>query len=80
MNFGTCPYCDDLMDFVEVPPNAPAWCKFTCNSCTKTVWRWLTRINPQAWKEEDFLETYEIDEENKRITVREGKEDVVQKE
>ncbi len=29
---------------------------------------------------EDFNETYEVDEENKKIKVREGKIDIVQKE
>lgn len=80
MIIGGCPYCNALMRGVGVPPGAPAWMKDTCEDCEKTVWRWLTRINPQAWKEEDFLETYEVDEEKKQIKVREGKIDTVQAE
>lgn len=75
---GGCPYCNGSMAWVEPPPQAPSWMKEVCDDCGKTVWRWLTRVNPQAWTEEDFLEIYTVDEANKRITVQEGKTDVVQ--
>lgn len=77
---GGCPYCNALMAMVEVPPNAPGWFRDTCDACGKTVWRWLTRINPQAWKEEDFLAQYEVDDVKHEIKTREGKTDTVQEE
>lgn len=80
MIIGGCPYCNSSMRWVGVPDSAPIWMKDTCEDCEKVVWRWLTRINPQAWKEEDFLEIYAVDEEKKNINVREGKTDVVQEE
>lgn len=77
---GGCPYCNASMSWVEVPPQAPSWMKEACEECGKTVWRWLTRVNPQALTEEDFLAVYEVDEEGRRIKVRAGKVDVVQME
>lgn len=74
---GGCPYCNNSMAWVEPPPNAPMWCKEICEECGKTVWRWLTRINPQAWTEEGFLAQYEVDEEKKCIYTRAGKSDTV---
>lgn len=74
---GGCPYCNASMDWIEVPPNAPGWCKEVCADCGKTVWRWITRVNPQAWKEEDFLAQYEVDEERRAIFTRPGKTDTV---
>lgn len=80
MIFGLCPYCSASMSWIEVPANAPGWYRDKCEGCKKTVWRWLTRINPQAWKEEDFLAQYEVDAVARKINVREGKTDTVQEE
>lgn len=77
---GGCPHCNASMSWVEVPPQAPSWMKEVCEECGKTAWRWLTRVNPQALTEEDFLAVYEVDEEGRRIKVRAGKVDVVQME
>jgi len=50
----------------------PKFQKLTCKTCGRVVWLYHTRLVPEAYTEEAFLEEYEVDEETKMLTKRQG--------
>jgi len=72
MNFGACPYCDQLMGMFCVPNRTPAYAKVQCSQCGKDVWYRFSRVDPQAWRVEDFEQQYTVDEAMHTITRKEA--------
>ena len=68
MNFGACPYCDKFIGMFEVPDETPAFAKVQCERCGKDVWYRFSRIDPQAWRIEDFEREFTVDEATHTIT------------
>jgi hypothetical protein len=66
MNFGECPYddCDNFF-FLSLPEKTPMFEKLTCDRCGRTVWYRLSRIDPEAFTESDFLKHFAVDEKSK---------------
>lgn len=71
MNIGECPYedCDEVL-VLEMPEKTPAFAPITCDGCGRVVWYRFSRVDPEAWTEEGFLENYEIDSVSKTVTRR----------
>ncbi len=68
MNFGDCPYpgCKGFLQ-VFIPDVTPAYTKLDCPECGKPVWYRVSRVDPTAYTEENFLKCHTIDEVNKSI-------------
>ena len=69
MNFGDCPYCNDLIGFFEVPERTPAYSIVKCESCGKDIWYRFSRIDPQAWTIEDFEKEFIIELQDDEILI-----------
>lgn len=71
MLFGNCPYddCDEPM-YNPSPENMPAFEKTTCKACGRTIWLYHSRIDPKAYTETGFLESYDLDEENRSVRAK----------
>jgi glutaredoxin len=71
MNIGECPYndCDEVF-LLPIPKNTPTYQKRTCPTCKRPLWYKFSRINPEAWTEEDFLKLFTVDEETKEIRLK----------
>jgi len=68
MNFGERPYDDcDAFISVGVPDKTPAFTRFVCNECDRVVWYKLSRIDPVAYTESQFLRDFDVDEETMKI-------------
>ena len=68
MNIGTCPHdgCDEIF-MLEVPEQTPAYALIDCDGCGRKVWYRFSRINPQAWTQEAFEATHDVDHETHKI-------------
>jgi hypothetical protein len=69
MNYGECPYCNDLIGFFE-PEKLSTFAKVECESCGKDVWYFFSSVNPTAWTVEDFEKEFIVDSENRTIEKR----------
>jgi len=67
MNFGDCPYCDKFLGLLPCPDKTPAFAKIKCEHCGKEIWYRFSRVDPQAWRVEDFEKEFEVDDELKTI-------------
>ena len=73
MNLGSCPYegCTGVF-LTELPDRPlPAFVRDVCEECHRVVWRKFSRVDPQAWTEEDFFAKFTIDEAAKLIVPKE---------
>lgn len=66
MIFGSYPCCDADMS-IAMSEN-PGYFRELCPSCGTPVWHKLSRLDPQSWREVDFLKEHRIDEATKTIT------------
>lgn len=68
MNFGNCPY-DDCAGFLSfaVPDNTPQYIPAECPECKRKIWYRLSRIDPRAYTEADFLKDFTVDHEKKTV-------------
>lgn len=66
MIFGECPHCAEPFT-VGVPDNTPQMLKYTCESCGKWFWEYLSRINPRAYMPHEV----EVNEETKSVKIKE---------
>lgn len=71
MNFGDCPYegCRGLLS-MALPDCTPAYERILCPTCERPVWYRLSRIDPMAWTEADFLAEHELDETTRQVRGR----------
>ncbi len=74
MNFGACPYCDKFMGLLRVPEITPAYAKVKCQSCGRDVWYRFSRIDPEAWRVEDFERVYAVGKLAHDVVRKHGKE------
>ena len=71
MNCGECPYDDcDEVRMTALPEHTPAFCRVVCEKCHRPFWLKLSRLDPAAWTEADFLAEFIVDEATKSITPR----------
>ncbi len=70
MIIGEYPCCDQPLTLVLPDRQLPCFQKEACPHCGKTVWHRLSRLDPESYTEEAFLEKYHLDENNKTITVK----------
>jgi hypothetical protein len=68
MNFGECPYddCNEML-WIEIPDHSGKWFPMLCPKCHRKVWYFVSRIDPKAWTEADFLKKFTVNEFTKTI-------------
>lgn len=68
MIFGECPYndCDEPI-CIACADRCPAYQRIVCKKCGRVFWEKHSRINPEAFTEEDFNKKYKIDEETREV-------------
>ena len=71
MNIGQCPYDCGATIVMEVPAVTPVYTLTSCPNCLRLVWYRLSRIDPMAWTEEEFLLTHKVDHELRIIKEKE---------
>lgn len=71
MIFGECPYCEQpVVNHLARDRPLPCFEKVECESCKKWYWLKHSRVDPEAWTDEEFRKLYEINEETKAIKPR----------
>lgn len=71
MQIGECPYDDcEHVQWRVYEGDTPRVAKDSCESCGRIVWIWFSRIDPDAYTDEEFNERFEIDEEARHIKPR----------
>jgi len=66
---GDCPYegCDHH-EWRELPDAAlPVMSRETCDGCDRIVWVRYSRVDPEVWTEEGFLNNFDVDAATKSI-------------
>lgn len=48
----------------------PLFQKIKTECCGKTIWLKHSRVDPTAWTDEDFRKEYDVDDEMKKITIK----------
>jgi len=73
MILGTCPYpnCDQFMANPIADLPLPQYERLRCEHCGRVVWLKHSRIDPEAWTDEDFREAHDVDDETKAVTPKE---------
>lgn len=61
------------MLMIAVPDRTPCYVEVACETCKRPVWYRLSRVDPIAWTEADFLAEHNIDREKNLITRKDGK-------
>lgn len=71
MIFGYCPYPD--CDHAHAIPllEGRVHERLKCDKCGRVYWLLHSRIEPQAWTDEDFRRLHEVDDLGKRVRVKE---------
>lgn len=69
MMIGSYPCCGAPL-MIELPDRTPAFAPEECPHCGTKVWHRLSRLDPQTWTEEAFLEEFIVDDESRSITER----------
>lgn len=67
MVFGDCPYCDEPFA-IGSPDKTPQMGKVTCEKCGKWFWEYFSRINPQAFLQDEVI----ADEKTKSVKLAKG--------
>ena len=67
MIFGECPYCDEPFT-IGTPDNLPQMLKYTCESCNKWFWEYLSRFEPRSYLPEEV----EVNEETKTVKIKDS--------
>lgn len=67
MIIGECPNCNGPL-IIPLAEHCPCFQKHWCDKCGGLIWTLHSRLNPQSFNEEGFLEKYKVDEITKNIT------------
>ncbi len=68
MIMGACPYCDaGMMNPIADLP-LPKFQKLITECCGKTIWLRHSRVDPQAFTDEDFKNKFIVNEETREIS------------
>lgn len=72
MIIGSCPYddCNEPLMLGLPDMQLPAFSRHECDGCHRLIWTKFSRVDPQSWTEDGFLEEYEIDEETRQLKPR----------
>lgn len=72
MNLGGCPYagCDGFFSTV-LPERTPVYYQTVCDLCQRVVWLKLSRVDPEAYTEDSFVQKYLVNKETHTIEPRE---------
>lgn len=62
MILGSYPCCDGDLAFALPEGDLPKYGKEACPHCGATVWHRFSRLDPESFTEEQFLERYRVDE------------------
>lgn len=73
MIIGEYPCCDEPL-MIELPDQVPSYARDICPACGTAVWHKFSRLDPQSWTEDSFLEEFEVNEETKQIAPRQAKD------
>jgi len=67
MQIGKCPYddCDDEQMRMLPDGPLPVLGKEECPGCSRTIWVYYSRVEPQAFTQEDFEKVFTITDDRK---------------
>lgn len=74
MMVGSYPCCGGHL-MIELPSKTPSLAPDECEHCGAPVWHLFSRLAPQTWTEQRFLELFDVDKETKVVTPKDPRWD-----